>query len=70
MGGGGVWASGRVGGSGKRFVFDKESIFFFEGGGVLFYKLTRNPNVTIFLFWGAGGGGGGGDGGRGEGVCV
>ena len=28
--------------------FDKESIFFGEG---FFYQLTRNPNLTIFLFF-------------------
>ena len=36
------------------------------GEGVLFYKLTRNPNLTkkhvffffFFFFWGGGGGGG------------
>ena len=54
--------------------FDKEfNCIFFRGGGVFFYKLTRNPNLTknllllffffFFFFWGGGGeglkGGGG-----------
>ena len=42
--------------------FDKEFIFFLKGGGVFFYKLTRNPNLTkTYFFFG------GGDKGRGEG---
>ena len=41
---------------------------FFWGGGVFFYKLTRNPNLTknlfffFFFFFGGGGGGWRGDG--------
>ena len=42
---------------------DKESIsFFLGGGGVFFYKLTRNTNLTFFC--GGVGGGGKGRGGR------
>ena len=40
-------------------------------GGLFFYKLIWNPNLTIFFFLGGGGGGGvgggGGGGGKGEG---
>ena len=59
-----MW-SGRVGRWGGGLVvsecFDKESNFFREGGGVFFYKLTRNPNLpNLTFFFGGGGGGGGG----------
>ena len=58
-----VWASGGVVVS---EFFDKESVLFWvgRGGGVFFYKLTRNPNLTknlffsfffFFFFWGGGG---------------
>ena len=61
MGGGGkgevcvVWAGCGVVVS----DFFLQRIHFFWGGG-FFYKLTRNPNLTIFFFfffWGGGGGG-------------
>ena len=39
------------------------------GGGLFFYKLIRNPNLTFFFFFGGGGGGGGGQG-EGEGKCT
>ena len=65
MGGGGrkgevyvVWASEGVVVS--QFMFDKESNFFFGGGG--FCKLTRNPNLKIFFEGGGGGGKGRGRG--------
>ena len=50
------------------FFFQRIHFFFFFffcvcvwGGGVFFYKLTRNPNLTIFVcVWGGAGEGGGG----------
>ena len=48
-----MW-SGRVGVVVSEF-FDKEFIFFLKGGGVFFYKLTRNPNLTKTYFFLGGG---------------
>ena len=68
-----MW-SWRVGGGGGRGLVVSESFrqrihFGFWGG--FFYKLTRNPNLTIFFFFRGGGGEGGGLGkGRGEGKCT
>ena len=44
--------------------FNKEPPFF--GGGVFFYKLTKNPHLSIFCVcvWGGGGGG------KGKGTCM
>ena len=57
-----MW-SGRVGRSERVSEFFLQRIHFFldGGGGVSFYKLTRNPNLTkiFFFLWGGGGGGGG-----------
>ena len=59
--------------------FDKEFNSFLLEGGVFFYKLTRNPNLTkisfFFFFFFFGGGGWGERGeeagkGRGEGNCM
>ena len=74
-----MW-SGRVGwGWGGEVVvsdfFDKEPDFF-QGGGIFFYKLTRNPYLTknlffsFFIFLGGGGVGGGGGGVNGRGRSV
>ena len=43
-----AWASGAGGGGGVSEFFDNP-IFFsvFRGGGVIFFKLTRNPNLTF-----------------------
>ena len=70
-----MW-SGRVGGGGGVVVSDffvtQNQIFILGVGGVFFYKLTRNLNLTkksYFLFFSffLGGGGGGGTGkGRGR----
>ena len=66
----GEWGVGE--GSVVSEFFDKESNFF-RGGGVFFYKVTRNPNLTIlfifFFFWGGGGVGEGGKA-EGEGKCT
>ena len=39
--------------------FLTQNPFFFRGGEIFFYKLTRNPNLTknIFFFFFLGGGG-------------
>ena len=65
-----VWA-GRVGEAWWYVdVLTKNPFFLWGGGGVFFYKLTRNPGLTkfifsfFFFFFLGGGGGGGGGGGR------
>ena len=52
-----MW-SGRVGRrvSGKKIFWTQNSSFM--GGGVFFYKLTRNPNLTKNFFFFVGGRGG------------
>ena len=53
--------------------FDKEFNSFLWVGGVFFYKLTRNPNLTKISFLLGGGGGERGEEagkGRGEGNCM
>ena len=61
-----VWASGGWGeGVEVSEFFGTKDPFFFEGGvgrGILFYKSTRNPNLTKTFFFLRGGGGGGGGG--------